>query len=220
MRRLAAGIVAGFALLICAAPAAFGQSREDNGAVRASRVQPPTTQIIVKWRDGTASTAAAAGVRAQKLGASAGVRLVRKQQIAVETDVLELDRALGANDVRTLLDRMAEDPNVEYAVADERRWPHAVPADPLFADQWYFQSVESAATRAEHAWDVTVGSNATVVAVLDTGVRFDHPDLLRLVQGGKLLDGFDFVSPTPFANDGNGRDADASDPGDFVTDVG
>src|SRR5688500_11763868 len=55
MRRLAAGIVAGFALLICAAPAALGQSREDNGAVRASRVQPPTTQIIVKWRDGTAS---------------------------------------------------------------------------------------------------------------------------------------------------------------------
>ena len=83
MERVAAGIVAGFALLICAAPAAFGQSREDNGAVRASRVQPPTTQIIVKWRDGTASTAAAAGVRAQKLGASAGVQLVRKQQIAV-----------------------------------------------------------------------------------------------------------------------------------------
>ena len=98
MRRVAAGIVAGLALLICAAPAAFGQSREDNGAVRASRVQPPTTQIIVKWRDGTASTAAAAGVRAQKLGASAGVRLVRKQQIAVETDVLQLDRALGANE--------------------------------------------------------------------------------------------------------------------------
>ena len=217
MRRVAAGIAAGFALLICAAPAAFGQSREDNGAVRASRVQPPTTQIIVKWRDGTASTAAAAGVRTQKLGASAGVRLVRKQQIAVETDVLEIDRALGAKDARALLERMANDPNVEYAVADERRWAHAVPADPLFADQWYFQSVEIAATRAEQAWDVTVGSNATVVAVLDTGVRFEHPDLLHLAQAGKLLDGFDFVSQTPFANDGNGRDADASDPGDFVT---
>ena len=53
--------------------------------------------------------------------------------------------------------------------------------------------------------------------MLDTGVRFEHPDLLRLAQAGKLLDGFDFVSQTPFANDGNGRDADASDPGDFVT---
>ena len=104
---------------------------------------------------------------------------------------------------------MAADPNVEYAVADGHRWPHALPGDPLFADQWYFQSVETSATRAEQAWDVTVGSNMTVVAVLDTGVRFEHPDLLRVAQAGKLLDGFDFVSQTPFANDGNGRDADA-----------
>ena len=51
--------------------------------------------------------------------------------------------------------------------------------------------------------------------MLDTGVRFEHPDLLRFAQAGKVLDGFDFVSQTPFANDGNGRDADASDPGDY-----
>jgi serine protease len=210
-------IAAALALFICIAPAAFGQSREDNGAARRAGTQPPTDQIIVKWRDGTAATAAAAGVRAQKLGASAGLRLQRKQQIATETDVLQLDRALGAADMSALLQRMAADPNVEYAVADERRWPHALPADPLFADQWYFQSVEIAATRAEQAWDETVGSNMTVVAVLDTGVRFEHPDLLRVSQAGKLLDGFDFVTQTPFANDGDGRDADPSDPGDWVT---
>ncbi len=216
MRSVAAGMVAGLALLIGAA-AALGQSREDNGPVRGARAQPPTTHIIVKWRDGTASTASAAGARTQKLSTSTGVRLTRKQQITFETDVLELDRALGADDARALLARMAQDPNVEYAVADERRWAHAVPTDPLYADQWYFQSVEIAATRAEQAWDDSVGSNATIVAVLDTGVRFEHPDLVRLALGGKLLDGFDFISQTPFANDGNGRDSDASDPGDFVT---
>ena len=155
-------IAAALTLRICLAPAAFGQSREDNGVAGRSGAQPPTDQIIVKWRDGTAATANAAGLRAQKLGASAGMRLQRKQQIATQTDVLQLDRALGAADMNALLQRMAADPNVEYAVADERRWPHALPGDPLFADQWYFQSVQIAATHAEQAWDVTVGSNLTV----------------------------------------------------------
>jgi serine protease len=206
-------IAAALTLFICIAAAAFGQSREDNGNVRRSPAQPPADQIIVKWRDG----AAASGTRMQKLGATSGMRMQRKQQLAAGTDVLQLDRALGAAEMNALLERLAADPDIEDAVADQRRFPHAVPADPLFADQWYFQNTEISATHAQLAWDVTVGSNSTVVAVIDTGVRFEHPDLLRLSQAGKLLDGFDFVSQTPFANDGDGRDANASDPGDFVT---
>ena len=206
-------IATALVLLICVAATAFGQSREDNGSVRRSPVQPPTDQIIVKWRDG----AATAGTRMQKLGAASGMRLQRKRQIAAETDVLQLDRALGTPEMKALLEKLAANPDVEYAVADERRWPHALPADPLFADQWYFQNAEISATHAQQAWDLTQGSNTTIVAVIDTGVRFEHPDLLRLSQAGKVLDGFDFVSQTPFANDGDGRDADASDPGDFVS---
>ena len=206
-------IAAALTLFMCIVATAFGQSREDNGTVRRTHAQPPTDQIIVKWRDGTT----AAGARMQKLGTSSGLILQRKQQLAADTDVLQLDRARDPEEMRAVLERMAADPNVEYAVADERRWAHAVPNDPLFSDQWYFQNTEISATHAQQAWDVTVGSNTTVVAVLDTGVRFEHPDLLRLSQAGKLLDGFDFVSQTPLANDGDGRDADAADPGDFVT---
>jgi serine protease len=51
-----------------------------------------------------------------------------------------------------------------------------------------------------------------VVAVLDTGITA-HPDL----NGGQLLPGYDFVSEVDYANDGGGRDADPSDPGDWVT---
>ena len=204
MRVAAVRIVAGLALFV-------------GGAAAFAQAQPPADQIIVKWRDGSSATAAAVASRMQKLGTSAGMRMQRKQQIAADTEVLQLDHALDERDMHALLDRMAADPNVEYAVADEHRWAHAAPNDPLFTDQWYFQSTEIAATRANQAWDVTVGSNMTVVAVIDTGVRFEHPDLLRVAQGGKLLDGFDFINNAPFANDGNGRDADASDPGDFVT---
>lgn len=69
----------------------------------------------------------------------------------------------------------------------------------------------------EPAWDITIGSPGLVVAVVDTGVRFDHPDLLAVAAGGNLLPGYDMVSDARVANDGDGRDADASDPGDWVT---
>jgi serine protease len=57
-----------------------------------------------------------------------------------------------------------------------------------------------------------------VVAVLDTGVRFDHPDLKRFTDGGSLLNGYDFVTNEFIGNDGTaGRDDDPSDPGDWLT---
>ncbi len=61
-----------------------------------------------------------------------------------------------------------------------------------------------------------VGSTGVVIAVLDTGVLYDHPDLGRGDRGGKLLPGFDFVSASHMTNDGDGRDANPSDPGDWV----
>ncbi len=69
----------------------------------------------------------------------------------------------------------------------------------------------------ETAWIHTTGNPAIVVAVLDTGVRFDHADLRRVAFGGDLLPGYDMVSDVDVANDGDGRDADPSDPGDWLT---
>jgi serine protease len=61
------------------------------------------------------------------------------------------------------------------------------------------------------AWAITQGSAAPVVAVLDTGITA-HPDL-----DAHVLPGYDFVSTLEYAGDGDGRDADPSDPGDFVS---
>ena len=55
-------------------------------------------------------------------------------------------------------------------------------------------------------------SPAMVIAVLDTGVRPDHPDL-----NGVLLPGIDAINDVETANDGDGVDADARDPGDWIT---
>src|SRR6185369_8152349 len=75
---------------------------------------------------------------------------------------------------------------------------------------------QPAAIRADAAWDVSRGGNSpstsVIVAVIDTGVRFDHPDLL-----GKLVPGYDFIHAAATSGDGDGWDADATDDGDFLT---
>jgi len=92
------------------------------------------------------------------------------------------------------------------------------------------QTTDLSATDAVSAWGITTGSSGIVIADVDTGVRFDHPDLLRagLAGGGRLLPGYDFVgedySSTGIplgtylsANDGDGWDPDPSDPGDWIS---
>jgi len=136
--------------------------------------------------------------------------------------IVKLDLPVTASNIEAALLRLRADSRVAFAEPDRRRYAHAVPNDPLYAGQWYLKATQASAVRAEAAWDSSTGSAGVVVAVLDTGIRYDHPDLGRAADGGRLLPGYDFVSADSdgkftSANDGDGRDADASDPGDWVT---
>ncbi len=119
--------------------------------------------------------------------------LSRSFRIRVETDVAEAVAKLDK--VRT----------VEHA--EPNRWREAtiVPNDPLYPNQWGLPKIN-----APQAWDVTTGSPAVVVAVVDSGVDLDHPELAPL-----LVPGFDMVdlgpAPVPppgwrFEGDFSGRD--------------
>lgn len=208
-------LVAVMLAALVAAPA-FGQSREFQGPPR-SRPPAATDQIIVKWRGSAKTTLAApAAQRASKLSTRSGLAIQHKRRSTPDTDVFKLDRPMSGSELQAVLDRLNADPDVAYAVADKRRQIQAIPTDPLAMDQWYFLSVQPAATRTDQAWDITTGSASTVVAVIDNGVRYDHLDFTTSDSHSKLLPGYDFISDPLIANDGGGRDNDATDPGDWL----
>ncbi|MEO8921835.1 MAG: S8 family serine peptidase, partial [Caldimonas sp.] len=204
-------------------------------------------RVIVKYKADSplmkkqAATAASLHiVQTTALGNRIGIALTPGTAI---TDRMHVVFAAGMSS-QALAARIAAESDVEYAVPDGRKHIVLVPNDPFYATrpynspttptsggplvgQWYLKPPGAAGTaastapssiNAEQAWDVTTGSATVVIADIDTGLRFDHPDL----QGGNYLPGYDMISANSdgsftTANDGNGRDADARDPGDWVT---
>ncbi len=196
-----------------------------------------TDRIIVKLRSAYRDTSMRnqpvpmmAGDRTSALSATAGIALRAVRPMSDDAQVVALPNAMRNESVQRVVDRLRLDPTVEYAYVDAREQLMAIPNDPLFSQQTHLQAPGAAplaaSVNAPGAWGITTGTGTAVIAIVDGGVRFDHPDL-----SGRLLAGYDFVSADctlgssdctaaiqfTTANDGDGRDPDASDPGDWVS---
>lgn len=94
------------------------------------------------------------------------------------------------------------------------------PNDPLWALQWHFHDRGTGEGRTpggagfESFWarQGITGSEGVVVAVVDTGLQMNHPDI---AGSPNIMPGFDMVSDPRMGNDGDGRDPDPNDPGDL-----
>ncbi|MEJ0035082.1 MAG: S8 family serine peptidase [Gammaproteobacteria bacterium] len=246
---LARGVVA--ALLAAMALMTVASAAERNPArarPSTTREQPAAQRIIVKFRQSSAlsiqasksgesavaDTAQADSARMSALATRARITLHGSKLLGGNMHLMQVSPLSGNESAAETLARLRADSQVEFAEIDRRVYLHATdPNDPHYllnsasdSGQWYLREAQKSAINARGAWDTTTGSNGVVIAVVDTGVLYNHEDLMTAgAVGGKLLPGYDFVSPDSSntfttAGDGTGRDSDPTDPGDFCTSEG
>lgn len=144
-----------------------------------------------------------------RVGEQFDADLTTIQSVATGGVVIKADGLATAIQRDALIAALAADPSVHYAELDRIMTTLATPNDTRYNEQWhYFEA--TAGINGPAAWDLSTGSGVTV-AVIDTGYR-PHVDL-----DSKIVGGYDFIGDTAVANDGNGRDSSALDPGDWTT---
>jgi serine protease len=152
----------------------------------------------------------------------------RLRPVGRDQQLIEFERPLSHAEAASVREKLMSRPDVEWVEPNLReRRLQVPPSDPLFTQQWWLQPVSGSNANAlvgrlrgvagfQTAW-LRANQAPAVVAVLDTGIT-RHPDL-----DGRILPGYDFVrdwdpvASVGYANDGDGLDADPSDPGDWVS---
>ncbi len=169
-----------------------------------------TDRLIVKYRDGSTNVMSARSRSAVTVaGNRQGVQVSALRRMHNGSQVMQLSRRMNRDELGNLIQSLRSgDSTIEYVEPDRILQPLYVPNDALYPQQWALSDA-TGGIGAPDAWNQTTGTGV-VIAVIDTGVR-PHADL-----AANLLPGYDFITNPTIAADGNGRDADPSDPGDWA----
>ncbi len=195
------------------------------------------SRFIVKLRGDNLSSDLDSGLLT-KLATAAGVKLKATDRTAFAR-ILSLEEPITleqAQDIEISMERLSEvvyaDPESHVSIQNVSS---ITPNDPYFWNDWHllgpFANVTPpefvspygvngylGAANVQAAWELTKGSASTGVAVVDSGILFDHPDLKRSLGRQKTKRGWDMVTSIALARDGNARDLNAQDEGDWVDD--
>ena len=183
---------------------------------KAGTPEPLLHRLIVKYRDPGLEQAASLNLplgqnQLDRIATLVGQPVAHERVMSGDAYVVRLFNRVSREELEAIADALALDLSVEWAQPDYLDQIALAPNDPSYASQWhYFEAAGGVNLPA--AWNRTTGSASIRVAVIDTGSLPNHPDL-----GGKFVGGYDMISAFPIpGNDGNARDADPSDPGDWV----
>lgn len=164
-----------------------------------------TDQIIVRFQSGTAESTATTLLARFKL------EIVRQYTSQQPTYLVQVTDATGKNPLKVSA-ALQEESTVEFAEPNLiNRYEEAyLPTDTLFERQWHLRSwdglevIAGADVDAVNAWEISRGSRAVTVAVIDDGFELTHPDLSG---HGKIPYQIDFVDndtlPLPTQTNGD-----------------
>ena len=201
-------------------PASIDTARQIKKATQGSeRIARPgqVVGLVVRFRSPdvqalSARNAPPPDALVAQLNNVAGGELSYQRAMSMGFHVFRFATPKPLSEAGAILERLRALPEIEQVTEDLRTSRDLTPNDVAFPTQWNMQSVYTygGAANLPAAWTMTTGSASTVVAVIDTGITA-HPEFQS-----RILPGYDFISDPVNANDGNGRDSDASDPGDWT----
>ncbi len=165
---------------------------------------PPGQRLLIRLKDGVAPDWE---VLLPRLSERAGQQLAVERQLA-DIWVLSIAEKRPVAELAALAETLQTDAAVQYADPVRRAYASAAPNDPFYPLQWSLHDPVSGVD-IETAWALQPDAAGIVVAVIDTGI-LPHPDLAN-----RVLAGYDFISDPDAARDGNPRDPDPRDEGDW-----
>ncbi|MFK0254025.1 S8 family peptidase [Streptomyces sp. NPDC090445] len=175
----------------------------------AAPASAPVENLIVGYKS-TASEASSNEAAADDAAAKskkAGKKATFDRRLGTGAALVNLGGATAPKDAADLMAQFRSDPDVAYVEPDSRAYAMALPNDTDYAKQWdLFEP--TAGMNVPAAWGKTTGSGVTV-AVIDTGY-VAHSDVAP-----NVVSGYDFISDSAAARDGNGRDNNPADQGDW-----